>query len=272
MVTNLAAGPARVGEGTARTLRLSSWGWGVVGGLIVFAVWIVVALIVPGGAVPPPWTVVATAIDDGWDFYSTAVGATLTRVFPGYLWGNAFALGLVALVFLVPALEETASQLALISHCIPVTAIGPIIMIIFGGRAAAVFLAALSVFFISFVTALLGIHAAQQTALDLVSAYGGGRVMRLRKVQLVAALPTIFLALQIAMPVAFIGAILGEYLGGIDTGIGVVLQSAQRDFMPARTWGVALVIGIVSLALYGLVGLLGRLLLPWARSGLGGRS
>jgi ABC-type nitrate/sulfonate/bicarbonate transport system permease component len=240
-------------------MSVPDWVWGLLGIGIVVILWILLSAVVPGGAVPPPWAVVGKA-----------VGATLGRVFPGYFWGNLFALALVAVVFLVPALEGVSSQLALITHCVPITAIGPIIMVIFGGRAAAIFLAGLSVFFISFVTALLGVHASRQAALDLVSAYGGGRLVRLRKVRAIAALPSVFLALQIAMPVAFIGAILGEYLGGVDSGIGVALQSAQRDYVPERTWGLAIAIGLISLALYALVGAIGRLVLPWARVSLGG--
>lgn len=256
--------------GRRMPLRVPDWLWGAFGIVIVVLVWMLVALVVPGGAVPQPWAVVATAIDDGWDYYSTAVVTTLGRVIPGYLWGNGFALVLVALVFLVPALEDVTGQLALVTHCVPITAVGPIIMVIFGGRAAAIFLSALSVFFISLVTALVGIHASRKASLDLVSAYGGGRFMRLRKVQIIAALPAIFLALQVSMPIAFIGAILGEYLGGVDSGIGVALQGAQREFMPARTWGLSIVIGLISLALFGLVGVIRRAVLPWATTSLGG--
>jgi len=242
--------------------------WGAAGIGLVLLIWTGAAAVAPGGVIPYPWIVVTSAIDEGWDFFANNVGTTLGRVFPGYFFGNLAAFLLVALVFVFPALEDVAGQLALVSHCLPLTAVGPIVMIIFGGEAAAVFLSALSVFFISFVTALIGIHAARKTSLDLVSAYGGGPLTRLRKVQLLAALPSFFLALQIAMPVAFIGAILGEFLGGIDTGIGVALQSAQREYEPARTWAIAVVIGMISLALYSLIGWLRRLLVPWANSSL----
>jgi ABC-type nitrate/sulfonate/bicarbonate transport system permease component len=80
-----------------------------------------------------------------------------------------------------------------------------------------------------------------------------------------SALPAIVTALQVAVPAALLGAIVGEYLGGIDSGIGVALNAAQRQVQPDRVWALSILTGLISLAGYGLVGLLGRVLTPWAK-------
>ena len=64
----------------------------------------------------------------------------------------------------------------------------------------------MSVFFTTVVGCLLGLRAAPRTSLDLVRAYGGSAWTMLRKVQLIAALPSLFAALKIAAPAAFLGA------------------------------------------------------------------
>ncbi len=56
--------------------------------------------------------------------------------------------------------------------------------------------------------------------------------------QLVSALPAIISALQIAAPAAFLGAILGEYVGGIERGVGLALKIAQQNVDVARAWGI----------------------------------
>jgi ABC-type nitrate/sulfonate/bicarbonate transport system permease component len=126
-------------------------------------------------------------------------------------------------------------------------------------------MAALSVFFTTVVGSLLGLHAADKASLDLVKVYGGSTWTQLRKVRAIAALPAILTALQIAVPAAFLGAVLGEYFGKVETGIGPAMVIAQQSLNSPRVWGLALASGAVALSMYALVGLLTRLSAPWAK-------
>jgi ABC-type nitrate/sulfonate/bicarbonate transport system permease component len=155
-------------------------------------------------------------------------------------------------------------QIAVISYCIPLIAIGPIVKIVFGGRTPMVFLAAISVFFTTVVGTLLGLRAADRASLDLISAYGGGRWKQLTKVQLIAAIPGVLAALKIAAPAALLGAIIGEYLGGVDTGLGVAMTIAQQQYQVARVWGLALMAGLLAGVGYAAVALLARVAAPWS--------
>ena len=56
---------------------------------------------------------------------------------------TALALAVALLVLLMPPLEALATQLAVISYCIPLIAIGPIVLVVFGGRTPMIFLAAI---------------------------------------------------------------------------------------------------------------------------------
>jgi ABC-type nitrate/sulfonate/bicarbonate transport system permease component len=90
------------------------------------------------------------------------------------------------------------------------------------------------------------------------------------KVRLRAALPSAFAALQIAAPSAILGAIVGEYLGNQDTGLGIMMINAQATLEIPRTWGVALLCTGIAGVLYALTGLVGRLVAPWAPRQAGG--
>ena len=71
-------------------------------------------------------------------------------------------------------------------------------------------------------------------------------------------------ALKIAAPAALLGAILGEYVGGVDRGLGPAMVNAQQTLEVARVWGVAFVCAALAGGAYALLGMLSRLAAPWA--------
>jgi ABC-type nitrate/sulfonate/bicarbonate transport system permease component len=137
---------------------------------------------------------------------------------------------------------------------------------LFNGDTPVVAMSALSVFFTTLVGALLGLRSADAAALDLVRAYGGGHWQQLRRVRLVAALPTTLAALRVAAPAALLGAIIGEYLGRVTEGLGIAMIISETQLNVARTWAIALVGGAVAGTAYGLTALVERYALPWAHA------
>ena len=254
-----------------RVETMSTWLGGTVGTLVILAVWWLASAVLfqSSRSIPSPVAVLALFFSPGeWQNTIANGTGTLTSAALGYLWGNLAALLLAVVVLMLPVLEQVATQIAIVTYCVPLVAIGPILVIVAGRDApqgASIVLAALSVFFTSVVGALLGLRAAPRTSLDLVRAYGGSRWTELTKVQLVAALPNLVAALKIAAPAAFLGAVLAEYLGsGGDASVGRALIAAQSNGDGPRLWYLALFCGAVSGAGYLLVGVVGRLVTPWS--------
>ncbi|MEV6774279.1 ABC transporter permease subunit [Nocardia sp. NPDC051030] len=240
---------------------------GVAGIALLLAVWwLLGALRVAGGTVPGPWQVLHTMYSDGWALYGPNFKVTAWGALQGFAWGNALAIVLAILVVLIPPIEMLVTQLAILSYCTPLLALGPIILVVFGGRTPTVFLAAMYCFFTTMVGTVTGLRSADRTSLDLVRAYGGGEWQQLRRVKLIAALPNTLAALKIAAPSAVLGAIIGEYLGGVDSGIGVALTAAQTAYNVPRTWGMALAAAALAGLGYALVAIVARIALPWARA------
>ena len=262
------------------------WIGGTIGSVTVVALWWVSAVTVfartgPAGesmvgAIPTPLQVIEQLGIDGFDFYWKNASLTLAEAGLGFVFGNLNALALAGLALMIPKIENLATQIAVITYCIPIVAIGPIIRLVLGApgegepAGAAVALAALSVFFTTMVGALTGVKSADRASLDVVTVYGGNSWHRLVKVQLLASLPAIFAALRIAAPAAFLGAILGEYVGGPDLGFGPAMVNAQQSLEVARVWGLALVSGAIAGLAYALFGLIARVASPWAKTGSGG--
>jgi ABC-type nitrate/sulfonate/bicarbonate transport system permease component len=227
-------------------------------------VWEIVGqLDLASGSIPPPTDIVSQMITDGWSFYWSNVKVTLSEAAWGYVYGNVLAIGLAFVVLLVPLLEKPTMQLGILSYCIPVIAIGPILQITFNGQTPKIILAAMFVFFTTLVGTLVGLRSAEPVMFDVVRAYGGGRVAELAKVRIRAALPSLFAALRIAAPAAILGAIIGEYLGG-ESGIGIAMIASQTSYEVSRTWGLAIVAGLLAGVAYGITAMVGRALTPWA--------
>lgn len=245
---------------------------GVLGVLLVWEA-LAITLFSGGQAVPSPPGVLRTLLSDGWAFYEPHVTGTGWRALRGFAWGNAIAVGLALVVILVPPLERVVTQLAVASYCLPIIAVGPILTVVLEDDTPMVALAALSVVFTTLIGALAGLRAADRISLDLVRAYGGGRWQQLRRVRLAAALPSTFAALKIAAPAALLGAIIGEFLGRVQEGLGLAMIVSQQQLDVERTWGVALVSGALAGVGYAAVALIARLVTPWApRSVTGGGS
>lgn len=255
-----------------------AWAWGVAGVIGIIALWWLLAATVfssvgPAGvqAIPTPAQVVAEAADRGWSYFAPEFGITLVESGIGYLWGNALALLFAALVLIVPRIEGTVMQLATITYCLPIVAIGLLLSVMVPVPKPgepwlnSVILAALSVFFTTVVGALLGLKAADRSALDVVTVYGGSRLTQLTKVRLIAALPAILNALQIAVPAAFLGAVLGEFFGKTRMGVGRAMMIAQVEVNAPLVWALAILSGLVALAGYWIVGLIARAVTPWAK-------
>lgn len=258
--------------------KLRSWLSGGVGTLGIIGLWWLAAITVTGSSekisyspVPTPIEVLQQFGTDGFEFFWKNASVTVAEASIGFLWGNLTALALAALAFMIPKIENLATQLAVITYCVPIVAIGPIIRLVIGApdsgepAGAAIALAALSVFFTTMVGALTGAKSADKAALDVVSVFGGKAWHRLIKVQLLSALPSILAALRIAAPAAFLGAILGEYVGGPDVGFGPAMVNAQQSLEVARVWALALASGAIAGLAYAAFGLLAKLVTPWAR-------
>ena len=268
LTTSPATRPSRSLGGALAAMP--AWAGGVLGVVLIVLFWALVAASPLGasGAIPTPIEVlVLFGQAFGSSSFWEGVGVTSLAALEGYVVGNVIALALAFLVLLVPRSEGISTQLAVVSSCLPLTAIGPLVAIMSpaGSRFTSVFLAALSVIFTTVVGSVLGLKSASRTQLDVISAYGGTRLTQIRKVRLIAAMPSLLAALKIAAPAAFLGAVLGEYfLVGVDQGVGVLLLSAQFDNDSTRVWVLALTSGAVAGAAYFLIDRVGRLLTPWS--------
>ena len=171
----------------------------------------------------------------------------------GFVAGLVVAL-LAALAFeLNKGIEHALMPVAMLLRSVPLIAMAPVIILIFGRDFWTVaVIGGIVVLFPALVNISFGLKSAPPQMNDLVDVYGGGALTKLRKVAFPSSLPAFFAAVRISVPGAITGALLAEWLavgGGIGGSIGGYIPQAQF----AALWASVVAVTGASLVLYNLI-------------------
>lgn len=233
------------------------------GWLALIALWEFLARVVFGGMrlMAPPSGVVLDIVDNA-GLYGRALFITGESALLGYLIGNVVAVLLAFLVAVAGWTERLILRLSLVVYCLPLVALGPLLRLIFGaGNGPQVTLAAIAVFYMTLIPLIVGLRAVPSTWVEMVSSYGRGRWTALLVVRLRASVPYLAAGMQIAVPAAFLGALVGEFTGA-ESGMGVLSILALRSLNTDGLWALAVIAAVVTVAVYVLVGAIGRRISP----------
>lgn len=190
-----------------------------------------------------------------------ALGKTLGDAFVGYLAGMAVGALCAAGTSLSRTVEHAVLPVAMVLRSVPLVALTPIITLIFGhGLLAVTAVAAIVVFFPTYVNVLLGLRSAWGDMTDVMQAYGGTPLQTFFKIRVPSAAPALMASARIAVPAALIGVLVAEWLvsGG---GIGQYMIESQHMLDYGALWSAAVGLTIASALLYALVGAAERLVL-----------
>jgi ABC-type nitrate/sulfonate/bicarbonate transport system permease component len=230
----------------------------------LLAIWEVIARFAfDSSAVMPPPSAIIGEITGRWNTYTVHITSTISAALRGWIWGNAIAVSIGVLAVVFPFLQSWAMRLAVAITSLPIIALGPIFQVTMGGDGPKVALAALSVILTTLVGTIVGLTSADETSLDMIRALGGGRWDQMRRVRFKSALPPFFAALKISAPAALLGAIIGEFLGRVETGLGVALVNAQRNVQTDRVWAIAVIATAIAGIGYASIAFVGKRLTPW---------
>ena len=153
------------------------------------------------------------------------------------------------------------------SQTVPVVVITPVLAIIFGYTLTPkLILVALLCFFPIVVATLDGLAAVDPDLVRLMRTLYGNRWAIFRRVELPAALPSMFTGLRLSAAYAATAAVFGEYSGSSD-GLGHVMRQAVPQLQSALVFAAIALLSAMSVALFVLVTVLERLLVGWAHEG-----
>ena len=226
--------------------------------IAVLLVWESIAGLYSGSFVVAGPTAIVIYVIENAGLVSRAVAATVTTAAWGFLWGNLAAIAMAALVFMVPKTERFVSAVALTTFCLPLVATGPILRVLYGpGNGPQITLAALAVYYTTYLALRVGLRAIPQSWADLNRIYGRGRLAELINIRSMASVPYFIAGLQIAAPAALLGAMIGEFTGA-ERGMGVLTLRAMQGLDVDATWALAVLASGIAMFAYVGFGWIGR--------------
>ncbi len=220
---------------------------------------------VPSYVLPLP-SAIAVRLDETFVVQIYNLGATASTTMLGLVMALASGVLLALLVIFLPAVKSVLLPFLAAFNSIPKIAIAPLFIIWFGlGMESKILLAFLLALFPIFVNALTGLGEIETDVFDLARLAGGTPIRIFIKVRLMNALPYIVDGLKVAFPLALVGSIVGEFIGG-NRGIGHLILSGQFDLDTPLVFSALLLITLFTTAGIGVIGLIEHRFLGWRPS------
>jgi NitT/TauT family transport system permease protein len=179
-----------------------------------------------------------------------AILATGTNALVGLVVGGLLAIGLAIVASRLRFVDQLIAPVVAAIAVVPIVALAPVLTNMFGATSESPrrVIVSIVVFVPVFVNTLRGLRQVQPVHRDLLRAYAASSWQLTRTVTVPGAVPYIFTGLNIASSLAVISAVVAEYFGGLQNGLGSRITSAASNSAYPRAWAYvfgAIVLGLV---------------------------
>ncbi len=201
-----------------------------------------------------------------WSNFTVTAGEVMLGILAALAAGVAAAIA----IHFSRAARGAIYPLLIGSQTVPVVIIAPLLVAWLGfGTGPKVAITALVCFFPITVNTLAGLRAVDPDLLKLMSTLDASRLQVFRRVEAPTALPAALAGTKIAVAVALIGAVFGEWSGS-SAGLGHLILQAIPQFETAQAYAAVVVLSAFALALFGALSAFERRAVPWAYRNRGG--
>lgn len=204
-----------------------------------------------------------------WDWFFVSgniyshLGITLAETVLAFVIGTTSGLGAGLWLGLSPMASNILDPYIKALNSMPRVILAPIFAMWFGlGIWSKVALAVTLVFFIVFFNVYQGVREVSPTLLDNARMLGADRKQLLRQVYLPSATSWVFSSLHTSVGLAFVGAVVGEYLGSA-AGVGYLILQAEGMLDVDTVIAGIFVLTVFALVLDTLVAIVERRLMKW---------
>jgi len=188
---------------------------------------------------------------------------TLTETMLAFGIGTVLGLAVGLWLALSPLASAILDPYIKAANSMPRVILAPIFAMWFGlGIWSKVALAVTLVFFIVFFNVYQGVREVSPVVLANARMLGANRRQLLHTVYLPSATSWVFSSLHTSVGLAFVGAIVGEYLGSA-RGVGYLILQAEGTFDVNTVFAGILVLTAFALALDWMVGVIEKRLMKW---------
>lgn len=212
----------------------------------------------------PPASAVWNSFIANWASIVHHGGVTIWATLAGF--GLSIAVGVplaVAIVYSKP-LERVLYPMLVASQAIPKVAIAPLLLVWLGyGPAPKIVVAFLIAFFPVVVNTASGLNQVSGDMLRLAASMGMRSWDVFRKLRFPMSVPAMMSGFKIAITLAVVGAVVGEFVGSRD-GLGYLIMVAGGSFDTALVFACILALTVIGIALFYIVVLIDKRLSWWA--------
>jgi putative hydroxymethylpyrimidine transport system permease protein len=231
---------------------------------IIVGLWqlVVVVFDMPSFILPTPLDVFERLISR-FDVLMKHTLVTGQEIVLGLLLGLSMGLFFALQMLLFKPLNRWLLPILIASQAIPVFAIAPVLMLWLGyGIASKVVMAAIIIFFPVTTCCYDGLRNTPTGYLDLAKTMGASKWQMLKHIQLPAALPTLASGIRVAVVIAPIGAVVGEWVGSSE-GLGYLMLQANARMIIDEMFAALFILALLSVSLYFITDKLLKNLIPW---------
>lgn len=192
-------------------------------------------------------------------------GYTLYATLLGFAFGSLTGFILGVLISQIELVNRLLYPYVVAFQTVPKVAIAPLLVIWFGfGISSKVVMSWTIAFFPVVVTTIEGLRSANAEQIMLLRSYSASRLDIFRIVQLPNALPFIFAGLDVAIVLALIGTVVGEFVGS-NAGLGYVLLKFNHYVDIPGVFASLVVLSALGVALHQVLQKIQRKVVFWSR-------
>jgi NitT/TauT family transport system permease protein len=242
--------------------RWAAWGQTAAAFVLILVVWQLAGLKVPRYILPTPLATAGELVTRAPLLAQHAL-VTLREIALGFLLAVAVSVPCGLAIAFSRSVERMVMPVLVFTQLVPKIALAPLFIIWFGfGLFPKVFMTFLLSFFPIVIDSIAGFRSLDGEVEHLIRSMGLRAWPAFVKVRLPHALPHVFTGLKVAITLATVGAIIGEFVGS-DRGLGYLLLVAGGDLRTELLFATLAVLTAIGLVLYYVVTLLERLAIPW---------
>lgn len=238
----------------------------VAGALSIIIAW---QFLLPWAGVPS--YIVPTPVEIGRFFAKestllwTNFWPTVYEAVMGFLLGNAVAVLLATIFVYNRYIQAAYFPVILFLNTIPILALAPVIILIFGlGVMPKIIIAAVICFFPTLVNMIRGLESVSANEVELFRVLSASKLETLWKLRLPRALPFLFSSLRVSSATAVIGAVVGEWIGS-DKGLGAMIIQATFNYQSGRLYAAITLCSLLAILLFLIVVAVEKLVLRYER-------
>ena len=199
----------------------------------------------------PPLSQVLDALWQNRAMILEQTWVTTVEILIGYFWAVVGGILLGLAIFAWPPVRRTLYPLIVLFQGLPKVALAPLFVVWFGyGLASKVLMAFLFAFFPVVVGTLGGLAGTPAHLIEHFRAIRASPMTTFLRLRIPAALPSIMDGCKTAMPLAVIGAVVGEFVGA-ENGLGHLIlaanANARTDLMFAALIAISALAGVLYL-------------------------